>query len=167
MSDFYVNLFFLILNNGLYLVLICWFIKYRFLPKIRASRTMQDESRTQLSTEVSQQRTVLQETQEQYHTQTREVARLTAALEKWAGVLSQRAVTVEQTMRELSFRYRNRCAENARARALQQAQKKVTTQVLKNVRALLVQEYKSPAKQHDYIAAISHKIRQEDGYDRA
>lgn len=162
MNNFYTNLFFLLLNNGLYLAIAAWLIKYHLLPAIRASKTRENETHTQLSTEVLQQRTALQATQDHYHIQTREIARLTTALEKWTGILSQRAATTEQELRELSFRYKNRCEENARARALKQAHKIVTTQVLKNVRALLIQEYKSQAKQDACLDAVFRRMRSGD-----
>jgi hypothetical protein len=64
MNSFYTDLFFIVLNNGLYIGLAAWFIKRHLLPAIRASKTMEDETRTHLSTEISQQRATLQTTQD-------------------------------------------------------------------------------------------------------
>jgi hypothetical protein len=166
MNNFYTDLFFILLNNSLYIGLVVWFIKRQLLPAIRASKTMQDETRTHLSTEISQQHMVLQKTQDNYQIQAREIARLTTTLEKWAGVLSQRAALVEREHQELSFRYKERCAENARVRALKSAHTRITTQVLKNVRALLKQEYSAPEKQQDYLECVAAYLRK-DAHDRA
>jgi hypothetical protein len=166
MNNFYSDLFFILLNNSLYIVLAVWFIKRHLLPAIRASKTIQDETRAQLSTEISQHHTTLQETQDTYQKQTREIARLTTTLEKWAGVLSQRAAMTEREHQELSFRYKERCAENARVRALKSAHTRITTQVLKNVRALLTQEYSAQEKQHEYLERVTAHLRK-DAHDRA
>jgi hypothetical protein len=166
MNSIYSDLFFILLNNGLYIGLAVWFIRRHLLPTIRASKTVHDETYTQLTTEINQQHTALQETQEQYQTQTREIARLTTTLEKWAGVLSQRAALAEQEHQDLAFRYKERCVDNARVRALKQAHTLVTTTVLKNVRTLLTREYSADAKQQDYAERVVSQLRK-DAHDRA
>lgn len=166
MNTFYSDLFFILLNNSLYIVLAAWLIKRHLLPAIRASKTMHDETRAQLSTDISQQQSALQATQEEHQLQIREIARLTTIIEKWAGVLSQRAALTEREHQELAFRYKERCAENARVRALNAAQKIITKQVLKNVRALLTQTYDAQEKQQEYTGRVIAHLRK-DVHDRA
>jgi predicted nucleic acid-binding protein len=72
----------------------------------------------------------------------------------------------EREHQELSFRYKERCAENARVRAIKHANTMITTQVLKNVRALLRQEYSAPEKQQDYLERVTAHLRK-GAHDRA
>lgn len=164
---FSINSFFIALNSAIYLAIAFWFIRYRVIPRIRASLTVHNETGNQLASEVTQQRADLEHLQKNYTLQEREIARLTACVEKWAGVLSQRAANAEQESRELAFRYKERVEDNARARVAHNLHKVVVKQVLKDVRVALLRDYADPDKQQQFISEVCNKIVRKGNYGRA
>ncbi len=161
-----LHIFFVVLNSSLYLAIAAWFVRNHVIPCIRASLAMEAETSRSLSENAVKKRTELNHVQAHYAQQEREIARLMACMEQWAGVLSQRAAGAEQEMRELAFRYRARCENNARARVTENTNRIVVNKVLKNARVALTQEYAQLEKQRQYIDGLRSKIIQKDTHDR-
>lgn len=166
MKNLFLRFFFVALDSALYLGIVVWLMLNYVIPRIRGSLTTQDEAGRLLSEDVVKKRTELSQIQNHYTQQEREIANLMACMEKWAGVLSQRAACTEQEMRELAFCYRSRCEEKARARVTENTNQIVVKKVFKNARAVLMQEYAQSAKQRDYIESVCSKIIQKDTHDR-
>ncbi len=155
---FSLNNFFICFNTVSYGAVAFWLIRTHIIPRIRASLINSQETYERLAEELIQQRNAVKQAQNTQEAHEREIARLTTALEKWGGVLSQRAAAAEKEARELSFRYKNRCFDNARTRVLEEANRLVIKNVLKKVRANLIQEYAHSEKQHQYTATVIAKM---------
>jgi hypothetical protein len=163
-TPWWTNNFFTLLNMGVVAAVLYWLVVHRVLPRIRTSLNMQHEETQQLAQDIDTHKTTLTTVQQNYTVQEREIARLTSAIEKWAGVLSQRAATSEHEARELAFRYKARCEDNARSRVLQATHQRVTKQALNNARIALERIYTDPEKQQHFMESVCLQMSGKDSH---
>lgn len=162
MSIAITQIFFTVLNVGLYVVIAAWYLKNTLIPSIRTAVRNQDDTLKQITEEVEQRSHNLAQAQSLSAQEEREVARLTVCMEQWSGILQQRVAAVEHETRMITMRYKDRCEENARLRVVLDAQRTITKQALKNAYAILKQKYADNAKQVVYVeSVIDNAIRKE------
>lgn len=158
--------FFILLNSSLLLVIAYRIVRYTVIPSMRASLAMYTDEVQQVTSDISEQKVVLSAAKQHALTQEREIARLTSSVEKWTGVLSQRAATAEAEARDFAFRYKTRCQDNARARVNQRVQQKVTKRVLHDVRKALECVCADSKKQQQFMDHIWKRLTTKGTHDR-
>lgn len=165
MIELWPKAFFTLLNTGLLCAIAYRLVRYRVIPAMRASLAHNLDEVQQLTSDIKEQKNVLVAARQRAYTQEQEIARMTAAIEKWKGVLSQRATTADVETRELSFRYKIRCEDNARARVNQRVHDKVTKRVLHDVRKALVCMYEDPKNQQNFMDHVCAQMVHKDIHD--
>ncbi len=156
--EFWPKIFFILLNSALLLVIVYRLVRTTVIPAIRASFAQHTDDVQQMASDIGEQKRTFVTAKNHAFMQEREIARLTSAMEKWTGVLSQRAATAEAESRELAFRYKTRCEDNARARVNQRVQQKVTKRVLQDVRKALECVCADSKKQQNFMDHIWKRL---------
>lgn len=154
----WTHVLFVFLHTSMILGLLLWFIRYHLVPAIRYDIQSRDNNLAALNDEVASHARQLAQAEESSVYQEREIARLTACMEQWVGVLAQRAALAVEDERASFIRYKERLEENERARVTEKTKRIICDQVLKQARKTLEHEYTHSDKQHEYMNALCHQI---------